>query len=785
MHDIARRAIEGTEPIEKLVEEFYGDNGPLRQRGWEVRSMQREMSIDIARQFDTFDAQSAFDEQGRQKRGPGGKFAGRKPTWGVVEAPCGTGKGLAYAVPGLLASLRCRARYDREIERLREKEEPIPPGYFPKKLVITTANIALQEQLVRKDLPALAAMLGVDNLKVSLLKGRNNYVCRMKVRHLGGAFNPYGTHNQILEWMRAPGCTGDKEALPFDPGEAWSDVSATTDECVGAACAHYGAEGDGAICYWRQAIGGYNHAHVIVTNHHYLTLARGLTNCLLAVDEMHELESSLRSTQARNLTAGAGRYLARKLAPYMAEEGQTTEGAEAQLMEVLDKPLQWLMAEAAAHYDRGLQRMKASSPSGRVGDGATVDFALGWLVAGDEDKARASVERMRGLLNEVEREAVERGCFRDGDMMHPPRYSADSPERVEEAGRLAKLWGQLLSMVDRYEAVALGEPLPHWPGGGAPWALYFERYKTKSTGEERTIAQMCPADVSWATAALAAAYPVAVFTSATVPDFPSLRLSLGLGTAPEGQTCAPTPTYEKRLPSPYPLKEQGVLVVPSGPSPKDETWNDWAICTVVDAVKLARGGTLVLASSTRMMWQYFKALDDKSFGCGFPVKVQSSMGRGELREWFKTNDENGVLVATRSFFQGLDVQGDNCRLVIIDRVPFARPDDPVEQAVQKLLVDRAGGGSGYMLRSVPEAAQVLAQGAGRLIRSQTDRGAVLLLDKRVLSEGDGWRQLRAALPPFPVSRDLEDIGRRLYGGALLGVAPPPRARSIRRGTGAA
>lgn len=784
MHEIAKRAIEGTEPIEKLVEDFYGPQGPLAARGWEIRPMQCEMSLDIARQFDSFEAQSAFGADGKQKRGERGRFTGRKPTWGIVEAPCGTGKGMGYAVPGLLAALRCRAQYERAVEELKAKGEQVPPGWFPKKLVITTANIALQEQLVRKDLPALCEMLDLTTVRVVLLKGRNNYLCRWKIRTMGGAFNPHGPAARVLEWMRDPGCTGDRETVPFDPGEVWADVSATTEECLGAACQHYSSDGDGSLCYWREAIQGFNHAHVIVTNHHYVALAKGLTNCLLAVDEMHELESSLRATQTRSLTPMAGRWLCRKLAPYLAGEGELHEHVENRIGEVLDRPVQWLMGEAAAYYDRAMVKVKASSPNGKAPEGTPAPFKGQWLAAGDEDRARAAVVAMNELAEEVEKVATDMGCFRDGDMMHPPRYKADDPELAERAGKLAKLWMQMRSLIERFETVALGEPPPTWPGSEEPWALYFERYKTKGTGEERTIAQMCPADVSWATAALAGAYPVAVFTSATVPDFPSLRLALGLGTAPEGKGGAPAPTYEKRLPSPYPLREMGVLVVPAGPSPKDEGWGEWAVCTVLDAVKLAGGGTLVLASSTRMMWQYFKALEDKSFGCGYPVKVQGSMGRGELREWFKSNEDNGVLVATRSFFQGLDVQGDNCRLVIIDRVPFSRPDDPVEQAVQQLLVERAGGGSGYLLRSVPEAAMVLAQGAGRLIRSQSDRGAVVLLDKRVLSEGDGWRVLRSALPPFPVSRDLEDVRRVLQREALAGVAPPPRGRTLRRGTGA-
>ena len=162
------------------------------------------------------------------------------------------------------------------------------------------------------------------------------------------------------------------------------------------------------------------------------------------------------------------------------------------------------------------------------------------------------------------------------------------------------------------------------------------------------------------------------------------------------------------------------------------------------------------------------------------VYKQGEAGRQQVVESFKA-DTDSVLVGTRSFFQGLDVQGESCRLVVIDKVPFASPDDPLEQAVGDLLVQRAkatgAGGrdpNAYLLRTVPEAAMVLVQGVGRLIRSREDRGVVVLLDGRVLQPGKGWETILQALPPFPLSDDPRDILRHL--NRVPTSARPIRAR---------
>jgi ATP-dependent DNA helicase DinG len=224
----------------------------------------------------------------------------------------------------------------------------------------------------------------------------------------------------------------------------------------------------------------------------------------------------------------------------------------------------------------------------------------------------------------------------------------------------------------------------------------------------------------------------------------------------------------------------GALVVPADVlNPKDARWKEWATDKVVQAVEIARGRTLVLASSSAMMRHYGMHLASRS---SYPVRTQGSSGRNDLIRWF-TETTEGVLVATRSFFQGLDVRGESLSCVIIDRVPFDPPGDPLEDTVANMLAERVGGNP-FSVRSLPRAGMVLAQASGRLIRSQTDRGVVVMLDSKVV---DGMMAgfLRRSFGGLPLSRAMSDIGR-VIDGQSVAVEPQPTAqagRSLRRHRG--
>ena len=802
MTDIARRAVETDEPISRLVEEFYGPDGPLAKAGWSIRPQQREMSMDAARALDGI----GLDPD--------------RGAWLIEEAPCGVGKSLSYLLPGVLAALRAERQHAQAVEEARKKE--VEPPKEPRKLVVSTANIALQEQIVRKDVPALGEMLGVD-LRVALLKSKRNYVCRQKVRTLGSNDMFDATIEKIVNLVRDPDATGDREDLTFEvTNESWSRVSSSSEDCLGRACKHYNIIGETDVdgmprpCLWRRATLGHQRAHVVVVNHAYLISNRGIPNVMLAVDEMHELEDFLRSSAEQTLLPGAGINLARRAARVIARpdddgEGRAAKGIQAPIEAVVEA-----LTDAATYANRTANGSENKYPKPYL-------LTPGWSRRlGPEREA----EIMAGLdlLDETVEEVCRGAKALGGILLEPGRMvpANAGAENAEESARAARTYETACKVAARARAAIMGEAAEEWPG--EPWALWAE-LETRGRGENKktqAVAHMVPADVSWATGSLRANYRVALMTSATVPEFRSLRLTLGMGVAEEGDGApkdvgktilrsgtgdlgdddetrpaekiahVPKPTQEKRLPSPYKLAEMGLLVVPDGPNPKEAGWKEWATDRVIDAVVGARGRTLVLCSSLSAMHEYTVKLRGAASmtNASWEVKKQGEMGRGQLRKWF-TEDVNGVLVATRSFFQGLDVKGESCSCVVIDRVPFGRPDDPVENAVGTLLEDRARAAgakaaSAYDLRVQPEAAMALAQGAGRLIRSEADRGVVVMLDNRILGKGS-WSKLRQALPPFPISRDIDDVRRFLDGEPVTAKAAattrktPQRARTVANG----
>lgn len=773
MGDLARRAIEGDEPMAALVEDFYGPEGPLLRAGWVARPQQRDMSMAIARALD-----GDVDPDGG--------------AWLVCEAPTGTGKGLAYLVPGILAALRAEGAHAAEVDAARAADR-VPPRE-PRKLIVSTSNIALQDQLVNKDIPAISEMLEHD-VRVTLMKSKRNYACRQKIRNLGADAFGDDAIGKIVDEVRNPDARGDREDFEFEiPNDAWARVSSSSEDCLGRACKHYAllgeAEIDGAprACCWRRAILGYQRSHVIVANHAFLTMNGGIRSCLLAVDEMHEFERALRGSAEQQLSPGAGKALAARMARLL-------DGGEDEANARIAGPANAIVDVLTTACERANRRPDGSTSQ------YPAPFLLGpgWLarIAGTKlaTEMLAGVDTFDSAVDDARRAAEKLGCHHLGDgRMVPPSANA---ENAEEAARAARVVEAGFRVARRLRATATGEPHEDWPG--SPWAMWAE-LETRGRGTNKStmaVARMSPADVSWATGALRANYPIAMLTSATVPEFRSLRLTLGMGLGTnesEGQSLlrsgsdldddddpataepiatVPAPRLEKRLPSPYPLPTMGLMVVPPGPTPKEQGWEDWATNKVVEAVVAARGRTLVLCSSLRAMHRYAEALRGTATAINAPwsVRKQGEMGRSQLRKWF-AEDVDGVLVASRSFFQGLDVRGQACSCVVIDRVPFGRPDDPVENAVGSLLEERAravgGRGSSYDLRSVPEAAMALAQASGRLIRSETDRGVVVVLDPRILRPS--WKPLRAALPPFPVFSDIEDV-RRFLDGEPVGGRP--------------
>lgn len=777
MLSLAERAIKTSDPIAMIVANFYGSAGPLRASGYEVRPQQMEMSLRFA---------TMLDARGSQI--------------GVIEAPCGTGKGLAYLLPGILMALRAEARwYARPVwngeGQKPDNARPEVPNRkdHPLKLIVSTANIALQAQLVRKDIPALAAMLGV-SVQATLLKSRANYVCRSKLDEIE---DPDDGVDQIRSWAETS--DGDREAVTWDVRAVWPLVSAQAEECAGEGCPHYKGS---PRCFWRRAMETWPSSHVLVLNHHMAALSRGVHAFAWAVDEAHELEGALRGVQERTLTPSKMMGVAVAAAPFLLHEPEpgvmppTPEEARAaqrRAFRPVTETVAWLIN---AHLEDTLRTQDHADPKRYE----PLPLVAGWL-ENREARLRSVFKSWLGLRDHMCTEAFKLDCIFVGDRMTalPARGTSDAEQKAaRERKTLASLCNRAIDIARQLIAMALVRPHPQWPSDTSPWAIWVQREKAPN-GDEIPTVNFTPADVAPLFASLLDRYPTALLTSATVPEFGSFRLTLGMGATFEGErraelpdawndavgvlssgrraddagaspfeeeepishaftepiALAPAPLFEVALPSPYPLYQMATLVVPRGPTPSDlEVWRPWAVERVVEAVHLAQGGALVLATSNQQVRAYAAAL--KAAPRSWDVRVQNETGRADLQRWFRENID-GVLIGTRSFFQGLDIQGHACRLVIIDRVPIARPGDPVEDAVGKLLVQRAGESSAYMLRTVPQAAMLLEQGVGRLIRSPTDYGAVVLLDRRILFNGPSWTMLLKSLPPFPRTHDMDTI----------------------------
>jgi ATP-dependent DNA helicase DinG len=692
-------------PVSEMVERVFARGGPLELAGLGYRPQQHDLARAIARRIDAGDG------------------------WSMAEAPCGTGKSAAYLIPGILATLRARAAWT---------PDPLARRVVPPRMVASTANIALQSQIVEKDVPMVAALLGI-RVRVGLLKGRSNYTC---VARLNEALTVRFASANIAEIDRlaeylavTPGAVGDKDSLPFAmSGGAWARVSTDSEGCAGIGCVHFGPAEGHPPCYAEEAKKSAIGAEVLVVNHHLLAIAGASLGpgTLLAVDEAHALEDALRGAQTREIRKGQAHHVARLCRPIYG----------GQALQVVGEPIARLV-EAAATWLRTTGSGQGRRP-----------LPKGWASASGITEATFSPL----LQAKVALDMLAKG--QDG-----------TDEGVRAAARAEKAAEAIASVHERCVALATGEPsIAEQEQAPGPWAMWAE-----SDGDGATLGY-CPADVSRSVLRLQRTFRAGALVSATL-DFDAATIALGMindPPAPGAPDPRPTATVKPvetlAVASPFPLAALGVLVVPRGPGPKAPEWSDWAADQTVDAVRLAGGGALVLCSSRRQMDEMVGAL--RGARLPWTILAQGEAGRGDLRDRFKA-DRDSILVGTKSFFEGLDVQGDACRLVVIDKLPFDPPGDPVEDAVGALASERANGASPFMVRALPRACALLAQAAGRLIRSATDRGALVVLDQRVLQNSSIGAAARRALPPFPVSRDLADVGRHLAGQRLT-LAPLQR-----------
>jgi ATP-dependent DNA helicase DinG len=681
--------LDAGESIEALTAWVFRDDGPFSALGLDVRPAQRTLALAIARRC---------DQQG----------------WVAADAPCGSGKGMAYLVPGILHTLRKRRTW-----------VPPKPNARPPRMVATTANIALQDQLLSKDVPGVARLLGVP-VRAAVLKGISNYVCHERLDESLLSLNDrdHRDLDRLGAWLDAGG-SGDRDDVPFQvSGTVWPKATTDSHGCIREACRYYAPDQGASLCGWRAARAAAEMAEVVIVNHHYLAVASGTLHpvSFLAVDEAHALEDALRGAQTLEVRYGTSVAVARA--------SREVHGAAS--ARIVGEPFRRLVDAATEWCERN--RVTAGRQPIQQGWTRAVTVADFDVVA---DTAKAL------------------------DLL-----AAGAPDEREKA-RLESCRDLVRAALVKARTMLAGPDASQVKAHPGPWAIYIQ------PDGERAVLGASPVDVAPTVASLRRAFPSASLTSATLApgaDFGSLRLSLGLSTPAAASATTPTVLdVELAVPSPYDLPNQGVLVVPAGPMPKDPNWANWSVECIVQSVKAARGRTLVLCSSWSAMRRAAEGLRQERLP--YPILVQGEAGRTELRAQFR-DVTNSVLVATRSFFEGVDVAGEACSCVVLDRVPFDAPGDPIEEATCRLAVQRAGTGSPFLLRALPRACASLAQAAGRLIRSGTDRGVLVILDRRVAETSAMGATLRRALPPFPVRTDLAVVGPFLDHGTLLSDPAP-------------
>ncbi len=603
----------------------------------------------------------------------------------------------------------------------------VPALAAGRRVVVATATKALQAQLVDKDLPRLVAALAGPLGRTptyALAKGRGNYVCRQQVSGGPGAVAepeglfeaapPSGLAQQVLrlrEWAQETE-TGDRDEVPFPVGDrAWRQVSVSARDCLGRRCP------DLADCFAEQAREAAREADVVVANHALLALDAFTALTVLpehdavVVDEAHELVASvtealtaeLSRTDLRRAVAVAGELLPATARERLQDASEALEG----LLAVLPPGRLRVLPDEAADV-LALVEAACSAAAGQVPRDGAPDEA----VAAARDRARTLLTDVAAAAGEVRAPAVPSAVYAEGPL-GGVRLRA-SPLQV----------------------------------GGALAARLFGERTVVATSATLTVGGSfdLPARALGLRPAEGAAVGEPFAPAARDDDEPPLRWrSLDVG-------------------SPFDARRQGQLWVAADlPAPSTPAWPAAVDALLVELVEAAGGRTLALFSSSAAAAR--AAASVRAALPGLPVLLQGEDSAGALAHAF-ASDARTCLFGTRSFWQGVDVPGSACQLVVLDRIPFAHVEDPLVQARLE-----AAGPAGFRAVTLPPAAVLLAQGAGRLLRSPTDRGVVAVLDPR-LATASYAPVLLATLPDFYRARSKEAVLTSLR--AIDAAAPPVR-----------
>jgi len=679
----------------------------------------------------------------------------------VLEAGTGVGKTAAYLVPALIEG---------------------------GKVIVSTGTKALQDQLFHRDLPAVRDALGVP-VKVALLKGRSNYLCwhhldrtnqdatllasKQEVRDLSliNRFAPLSTH-------------GDKAECPTVPEHAaiWARVTSTRENCLGSDCPRY------ADCFVVKARREAQDADVVVVNHHLF-----FADLMLREEGVPELLPN-----AQTIVFDEAHQLPDTATLFFGESVST-----AQVLDLVRDTLAIGQAQArdAAHWNELLAPVERAARDLRLCFGPqTQRTALPQL--GNDHLLRPTVDQLQEALYAL-REVLDHQSERGPDLVNLLRRTEQliqrlaawgAPERAHEpelcwvdvGSHGVQLHRTPISVADvfRRQRLGLGAQASTQTSAAAAAAAEGADTTAEDATHEAEMVQAFAAtddgdsadDGSDDLQALMAGGDGAghaghasatnnsdadedtgiappprrawVFTSATLAvknDFSHFTEALGL----EDAECA-------AWSSPYDYPAQAMLYVPQGlPLPSDAGHTEAVVDAALPLIRANRGRTFVLCTSLRAVARAADRLKQifQEAGDPFPVLQQGDAPRPTLLDDFRRAG-NAVLVGSHSFWEGIDVKGDALTLVVIDKLPFAPPDDPV--LAKRLELLGQSGGNPFMQHQVPQAIIALKQGAGRLIRSETDHGVLMICDTRLIDKPYG-RRIWQSLPPMKRTRSQGEV----------------------------
>lgn len=576
----------------------------------------------------------------------------------LAEGPTGTGKSVAYLVPAIRAAL---------VELRRT--------------VVVTSNIALQEQLVRKDLPELRRALGQD-FRFAMLKGVSNYACR---EELEDAMLDPSSPREVFDvgaWAQRSE-TGDLSELEREPPPKTRQlVTTTSDDCLGSRCPSADS------CFVLRARNLARVAQVLVVNYHLFFAdlkirSEGAERTPLpdydavVLDEIHNAAGIARGFFGGRLSMGSIKHVQARLFKVRPDVAKSLEDAGS---------LFFFQLEDYRRGDRYRARLEDESPVGWETLHHQLRIAAKFLR--DDATGREALEAKK-LMSAADTADKQAQFLTDAMGLHDP---ANVVYSVEEG------------------TPAAGPALVGTPIDVAPY-LRQHLWDSPRVG-------------------------TVVGTSATLGDgrtFDLVAREVGADAAKQVE-----------VPSPFDWPRQAMVVVPPGlPIPKAREWPAKVCEALADAVHAAGGRTLALFTSRKMLAEAARSL---RAACPYRVLVQGEAPRTKLVEDFR-RDVRSVLLGTNSLWEGVDVQGEACSCVVIDKLPFDSPDDPVESVLSERNREH------FKRSALPRAVLRFRQGAGRLIRTATDRGVIVVLDDRIVSKPYGRAFLRGLPEGVRVDKD--------------------------------